>query len=223
MPTDNKTGSNGRFYEMVFDEEKHLYYVGGKVVPSVTEILAPLHRSYGNLNPSVLDYARRRGTAVHEELEMLDLTGDLEWTPETAPYIQAYLEWCTVFRPTWTAVEKPVFCEELRYAGTLDRMGLLNGTERAIVDLKTSQDTKEALVSVCVQTAAYTLALSETDEGARPRRYGLFLRKNGTWRFQDCDEYESKYGFNGFEVFHSLLKNHKMISKLLEKGSKKDE
>ena len=60
MPTSNNNGSNRRFYEMVFDEEKHLYYVDGKVVPSVTEILAPLHRSYGNLNPSVLDYARRR-------------------------------------------------------------------------------------------------------------------------------------------------------------------
>lgn len=222
MPTSKNNGSNRRFYEMVFDEEKHLYYVDGKVVPSVTEILAPLHRSYGNLNPSVLDYARRRGTAVHEELEMLDLTGDLEWTPEITPYVQAYLEWYQVYKPTWTAVEKVVFCEELWYAGTLDRMGLLNGTERAIVDLKTSQDTKEALVSLCVQTAAYTLALSEADEGARPRRYGLFLRKNGTWRFQDCDEYERKYGFNGFEVFRSLLKNHKMICKLLEKGSKKD-
>lgn len=230
MPTSKNNGSNRRFYEMVFDEEKHLYYVDGKVVPSVTEILAPLHRSYGSLNPSVLDYARRRGTAVHEELEMLDLTGDLEWTPETAPYIQAYLEWCTVFRPTWTAVEKPVFCEELWYAGTLDRMGYLNDGKLAIVDIKTSQPTREAYVSVCLQTMAYAFAVCSESYGMTKEeckginRYGLFLMKDGKYRLLDCKEWENTNHIDAETSFAMLLATNKMVTKLLEKkGSKKDE
>ena len=75
MPTEINNRSNRRFSQIEFDEDKHLYYVGGKQIPSVTDILSPLHRSYGNINPSVLEYARQRGTAVHEALQMLATAG----------------------------------------------------------------------------------------------------------------------------------------------------
>lgn len=132
MPTDNKIGSNRRFSpDIYFDEAEHIYMVDGKNVPSVTEVLAPLHRGYGKINASILEYAANRGKAVHSALEVYDLGGELEATPETAPYIQAYLEWEQVYRPQWLGVEQIVYHPEYGYIGTLDRAGILNGERRS--------------------------------------------------------------------------------------------
>lgn len=205
--------------DIFFDPATHTYLVDGQKVPGVTEILAPLHRSYGKINQSVLDQAARRGTAVHEALEMLDLGMDFEVFPETAPYIMAYQEWLDVYRPSWIGIEKTVFCEEGWYAGTLDRIGYLNGGDKLnIVDIKTSQPTKEALVSVCIQTYAYASAY---DNSVPIERWGLFLKSDGTWRFQNCTEYEKKYGFFGWDVWRMLLRTHNMINDLLATRGKK--
>lgn len=221
MPTEINNRSNRRFFQIEFDEDKHLYYVGGKQIPSVTDILAPLHRSYGKINPSVLEYAAKRGTAVHEALQMLDLTGDLEWTPEITPYIQAYLEWCAVYKPTWLAVEKIVYSDDLGYAGTLDRMGYLNDGKLAVVDIKTSQPTKEAYISVCLQTLAY--AYASVENYSEVNRYGLFLMKDGKYRLLDCKEWEKKNDLDSETLFAMILTTHKMIDEMFERRKKNDE
>ena len=105
--------------------------------------------------------------------------------------------------------------DEMRpdYIGTLDRLGYLNGKEEAVIDIKTSQPTGEALVSVCCQTAAYANAVYDYD---KPNRYGLFLKSDGTFRFVDCKAWEQKYNFSGTGVFFNLLNTKQMIDKLLE-------
>lgn len=207
--------------EIIFDEATHTYLVDGEEVPSVTTILQPLSmRSYSAVNPSVLEYARNRGTAVHEALEIYDLGGELEVVPETEGFIRAYLEWSQIYRPKWTGVEQIVYNNRAGYIGTLDRIGYLNGMELAIVDIKTSQPTKEALVSVCCQTFAYAYAYTNEDyitgSYRNIKRYGLFLKADGSYRFQNCEEYEEAYMFISSELFISLLNNHKAITRVLE-------
>jgi hypothetical protein len=213
--------------EIIFDEAEHIYLVDGKEVPSVTTILQPLsNRSYSSVNASVLEYARNRGTAVHEALELYDLGCGLEATPEIEGFIRAYLEWSNIYKPSWKYVEHIVYCESEGFIGTLDRIGTLNGTEFAIVDIKTSQPTKEALVSVCVQTSAYAMAY--TEQCKKPaefmeqiKRYGLFLKADGTFRLVNCEEYEDKYGFTGILVFYNLLTTYKSITRILETKARK--
>lgn len=212
-------------YDVFFDEQEHLYLVDGVACPSVTEILAPLHRSYGKINPSVLEYAANRGKAVHEALEVYDLGGELEATPETTPYLQAYLDWEQVYKPKWVGVEKVVFCEEGWFIGTLDRVGHLNGTEFAIVDIKTSTPNREAYVSVCLQTMAYAMAYISQHNATMGRekiaRYGLFLMKDGNYRCIRCDEWEGQNHINSADAFAKLLFTHKLVNKLLETRGKK--
>lgn len=208
--------------DIFFDEATHEYLVDGVLTPSVTEILKPLtNRSFSAINPSVLEYARNRGTAVHEALEVYDLGGELEVVPETEGYIRAYLDWCQVYKPKWEGIEQIVYCKEDGYIGTLDRLGTLNGHDRVLVDIKTSYPSKEALVAVCLQTSAYKIALSETDTGREPKRYGLFLKPDGTWRFLDCFEYANKRGFSSTHAWRTLLNTHKLVTELLETGGKK--
>ena len=199
-------------HDIFFDEKEHVYIVDGAFTPSVTDILAPLHRSYKAVNPSVLEYAANRGTAVHEACEAIDLGLEPEVYPETEGYIRAYLDWRNVYRPKWEAVEKIVYNERSGYIGTVDRAGHLNDREFAIVDIKTSQPTKESLVSVCLQTYAY---MSAYTEGAYEcKRYGLFLKSDGSWRFQDCEEYERKYGFFAWDAWRMLVRVYKMVDDL---------
>lgn len=206
---------------ILFDEATHTYTIEGKKVPSVTEILAPLHRTYSKVNPSVLEYAANRGKAVHEALELMDYGEEAEVSPEIAGYINAYEDWKAVYRPQWTFVE--AMCAGLmgNFAGTVDRFGMLLGNSRpAVVDIKTSNPSKEALVSVCCQTAAYAMAIHGLT-WAQYDRYGLFLKPDGTWRFLDCDEYEQKYKFEGGEIFCRLLDDYTMITEALATRKKK--
>lgn len=215
--------------DIFFDADSHIYLVNGIEVPCVSDILAPLsQRAYSEVNISVLDYARQRGTAVHEALELYDLGAEPEITPEIVQYINAYLEWQSIYKPKWTGIEQIVYSENYGYIGTLDRIGYLNGTELAIVDIKTSNASKEALVSVCLQTAAYEVAYCEQTGNITPnekesdiKRYGLFLKKDGTFRVVDCQEYESKYHIAPYLTFSHLLTTHKMIDELLATGEKK--
>ena len=146
-------------HDIFFEESTHTYIVDGQEVPSVTTILQPLsNRSYSSVNPSVLEYARNRGSAVHDALELIDLDADPDISPEIVPYLTAYEEWKSIYRPTWTDIEQIVYEDELGYIGTLDRAGYLNDGRFAIVDIKTSNPSKEALVSACAQTADYATA-----------------------------------------------------------------
>ena len=210
-------------YDIFFNEESHEYLVDGKPCPSVTEILKPLHRSYGAVNPSVLQAAANRGTAVHEALQLIDYDAEPEVYPETEGYIRAYLEWQKIYRPSWYGIEQIVFDDTSFYIGTLDRVGYLNGNEFAVVDIKTSQPTKEALVSVCVQTHAYANAyfFSHDDCPYDIKRYGLFLKGDGNFRFLDCDEYEDKYGFSAENVWNELFICHRLINQVLKTGGEK--
>ena len=56
---------------LVFDEEKHLYFYDGHIIPSVTEICSPL-QSFDDVSPAVLQQAQRRGTQVHEYTQLID-------------------------------------------------------------------------------------------------------------------------------------------------------
>lgn len=205
--------------DIFFDKETHTYLVDGEKVPSVTDILAPLHRSYGTISPAVLEYAAARGTAVHEACEAIDLDLEPDIEYDTEGYIMAYLKFRQTYRPDWTAIEEIVYDDTSDYIGTLDRAGLVDG-EFAVVDIKTSSPTKEALVSVCVQTHAYATAYSMSREDApdKIRRYGLFLNKDGTFRFLDCEEYEEKYSFSAKNVWNELLICHRMITIVLKTG-----
>ena len=206
--------------DIFFDEQEHLYLVNGVEVPSVTELLAPLHKSYLKVNPSILEYAANRGKAVHSALESYDLGCELEATPETAPYLQAYLDWAQVYKPTWVAVEKIVYNGDFCYGdyiGTVDRIGYFNGGKKLnVVDIKTSQATRESITSACLQTYAYAAAYTKDEAD----RWVLFLKSDGTWRFQSCEEYEKKNGIIAWDCFGLLLRTRKMVDDLLRTGKR---
>ena len=127
-----------RSLKVRFDADEHQYSGGGRVYPSVTQILdaAGFGEWKRAIDPDVLERARQRGTAVHAACEYIN-EGDLDWDsldPEIRPYVEAYAEWKeqTAFRIDF--VEPRMIHRKLGFAGTADIIGTINGSI-AIPDL----------------------------------------------------------------------------------------
>lgn len=179
--------------QLTFDEASHTYRWLGAVIPSVTSILAPLV-NFAGIPASVLEAKRELGRQVHYACQLFD-EDDLDETSlsqEVQPYLNA---WHKFKHDTGCVVvenEKQVAEPQLMYAGTLDRVLLIDGT-RYLVDLKTCIATP---IAVGPQTAAYLRALGDTSV---THRAALRLRPDGTYRFDPLT------GADDWSVFMACL------------------
>ena len=109
---------------LIFFDDTHTYTVDGEEFPSVSEISRFASREiYGEVNQFNLDNACSRGSAVHKATEILDKYGKCECDEDIAPYIQAYVQFRKDFGiKDYAHIEKPLAHEELKYAGTIDRI-----------------------------------------------------------------------------------------------------
>lgn len=141
---------------LTFDAETHVYRFKGEVVPSVTGILKPL-QDFSSVPVSVLEAASNFGTAVHLACELWDknvLDEDL-LDPALAPYLAGWKQFSADHAVEWEMIEEQVYHPGLRYAGTLDRYGMVSG-DRTVLDIKSSAGLYPA---VGPQLAAYKNAI----------------------------------------------------------------
>ena len=171
--------------ELTFDEDRHEYRVRGVIVPSVTQVLAPLS-SFDGVPAQVLEAKRDLGQRVHLACQLHD-EDDLDEAsvePDVAPYLEAYRRFLADTDARVVLNESRVYHPTYRYAGTLDRVFRI-GEDRWLVDLKTSFTTPRAAGP---QTAAYLAALTTMLGNVRPtRRAALRLRPDGTYRLDPLD------------------------------------
>ena len=95
---------------LLFDEVSHTYTAGGVVVPSVTQILAPLN-DLSFIGPEVLAYKRALGTAVHKATELYDL-GELDESSVAdvvRPYLDAWIRLRTELQFEILGMDERVF------------------------------------------------------------------------------------------------------------------
>lgn len=153
-----------------FDAGTHTYTLGGKVLPSVTQVLSILDQ-YEGVPAVVLERAREFGQHVHLAVE-LDIRRQLDEAaldPALRPYLAAWRKFHAecgfkVHRSEWQLMDR-----KLGYAGTLDLYGELN-KRSAVIDIKSGI----VPMTVGPQTAAYANAL-KAPEIRRPFRYCLQL------------------------------------------------
>lgn len=161
--------------QLLFFDEGHKYELDGSIIPSVSEITRFLSREvYQDIQQYRLDNAAGRGTRVHKATEQLDRLGDCEVDMEIEPYVRAYIKFRQEHSCEWTGIEKPCVNEQLRYAGTMDRIGMLDG-QKAILDIKAQSSTHAPLVKA--QLNGYALCQSEPHE-----LYCLQLMNTGKYR-----------------------------------------
>lgn len=172
---------------LAFDEDRHEYRVGGRLVPSVTQILAPLSSAeYRHVDRAVMEAAAALGTAVHKMIE-LDVRATLDTdslSDGLRPYYGAWRNFRALSGFRMVLSESRVYSSRYGYAGTLDLAGWL-GDRFAIIDAKRTAAVPR---TTGPQTAGYEQALREHAEHAVlwPKdtpidRYALHLKTDGKW------------------------------------------
>lgn len=164
---------------LTFDPVEHVYRWHGQRVPGVTSILKPL-TDYGSVPASVLQAASEFGKAVHLACELDDL-GELDvyaLDDALAPYLAGWRKFCADTSASWAIgnIEHPLYNESLRYAGTPDRIGVVND-KLSVVDIKT---TAALYPSVGPQLAAYAHAYNPIGAKAM-QRIAVQLKDDGTY------------------------------------------
>jgi hypothetical protein len=168
---------------LTFDEASHTYRYQGQVVPSVTQVLQPV-MDLSHVPPEVLASAAAFGVAVHKacELDDLDQLDEESLDDALAPYLSAWRKFCRDYDVEWQGIEERVYHTQLRYAGTLDRRGLVRVDPRrdyrtpAIVDIKSGTVLYPA---VGPQLAAYHRALNEAS--VTTKRLAVQLKPDATY------------------------------------------
>lgn len=161
---------------ITFDHTDHTYKVGGRYVPSVTQVLAPLSADYKFVNEDLLRYKSELGSAVHKAVE-LDAKGSLDRSTlhvNVIPYFEQWLRFVDDYKVTPIASEMRVG-SVLGYAGTLDLIASI-GMATYLIDIKTTARLSPA---VKLQTAAYKKAYQEcSPHHTNPIRAALRLTKD---------------------------------------------
>lgn len=176
-----------------FDEEKHLYTVFGRTVPSVSRILRPLTDAvYGTVDKKVLDEKAFLGSAVHKCIEIENKGGKIKASTmqeEWLPYLDAYHKFLKEMNVRVIESEMKLGCK--RYCGTLDSESYV-GDELFVIDYKT---TSVIHPHVGVQLSAYN-ALINAIKPAKRSRAALQLLGNGNYVFHQFSNTTDDNCFN---------------------------
>ena len=166
---------------LTFDEATHTYRWGGRVVPSVTQVLADL-KDWSMIPRDRLARAQKEGVAIHKMVEWhlqgaLDIDGLPEWMRPRHAALERFLrEHNLLVR----SQELRLYHDRYRYAGTYDIHGELDG-DPALIDVKRSLYGGRV---TGLQLAAYN-GLLVRDRTSIPekfiRRFALQLKDDGNY------------------------------------------
>lgn len=171
--------------DLIFDETLHRYTLDGEVLPSVTQILKPLH-DFSAIPADVLRRAADFGTAVHKTVELY-LKDDLDEDSLDEPLYNCLLAFKAfeadhydIFDET-PVIEKIGYHPKLKYAGTPDldfpsrvidlksrgANTLTDALQLCLYDHMTGNGKREHFVLELYQDGAYSLV--ELNKTAKKR------------------------------------------------------
>ena len=165
--------------QLLFFDEGHKYTLDGEELPSVSQLTRFISREiYGDVGQFNLDRAADRGTAVHKATELLDKYGTVEIDEDISPYLKAYIAFRKEHKCEWQKIEYATHHPENLYAGTLDRVGTVDG-KLVVLDIKTSSTIQKPLYTA--QLNLYRKMLPDPIE----QLVILQLKKDGTYKLID--------------------------------------
>ena len=180
---------------LVFVKEKHQYFLDDNLIPSVSEILKPIHdKIYGKINSKILNKAAERGTKIHRAIEFMSKYKLSKFDGEISGYLESYKKFRSDY-PTWELLhsEYRTYHKSLLYGMTVDEV---YKTQKGIVllDLKTTSETY--LNTWSVQLSAYKSGYESQNEKVI-KTYILKLNKDGEYQLFKLND--------KFSVFLSCL------------------
>lgn len=188
--------------EIEFDAEQHEYFVNGKRVPCVSDIISVFGNDLeeGDDLELVIEAAAERGTTCHKVLEMLLRGLAPEYPDEYEPYVDAIRLFLSEHRVQPIFIEQPIYSAKHNYAGTPDLLCFLDD-RLTLLDYKfVSQIAK---TKVKAQLNAYCRAFEE-QEIYPELMYAIQFLKDGTYRMYPVkyDDTELEVALNLWDIKH---------------------
>lgn len=186
---------------LTFDPGPHEYRWNGRLLTSVSRLLAPIAGDLSKIPVQTLERKRSIGHALHLCVHLHHDTGvDPESVDDAVrPYFDAYLEADAVHAFKWTQQERPIGDPLFGYAGTPDAVGTSQHVEGEFVaDWKT---TAVLPPHVGVQLAGYRKLLKRPDL----KRYVLWLTPNtrAKYQFIECKDTDDDAAFMACLALHN--------------------
>jgi len=172
-------------YDLVFDEENHIYTVDGEVKPSVSGILEATGISDFSFIPEAdREWYFQRGTFVHLAMELL-LQDRLNWDTVDSRiigYVRAGEKFIKDTGFKAICIERPLYHPDFDFCGTPDVTGSFRDGRVVLPDWKSGIVTEP----VRYQTAAYAQLCMVNEIACPLERYGIQLKENGKYKMSDC-------------------------------------
>lgn len=162
--------------DFTFDELKHEYRWGDKILPSVTTILEKtlFNTKYENINEETLKKAAERGTIIHKEIENYLTNDELGFSSELFNFIQIEEE------NNLINMQSEVKIHDENMAGTIDiladRIDSSKNKKQILADIKTTY--KLDTVYVSWQLSFYAYILKNFYDIEVDELYAIWLRDN---------------------------------------------
>ena len=166
-----------------FESEEHLYIAldTGETLPSITQML----KSTCWVDDTFFsEDSCDRGTAVHTLTADYDL-GALHLETCVSPFRGYALGWAQAaraLRAEWSHIEVPMVHRRYRFGGRPDRIGIVIGGLKTVVEVKSGAPTKSHAIQTALQ------AVLAADEGGLPaehyQRLAVYLKPNGKFSIE---------------------------------------
>ena len=186
-----------------FNEERHEYTLQGIHIPSMSELMQPIMSDFP-LDPYYLE----RGTAVHDLTEAWD---KCRYDPilsdeELLPYIFAYQDFHDQHTVEIIEIEKILFNPTLLYAGTMDRLWVVDGMKH-LTDIKSGLKYRQHIVQLVGYALCNTGQFKVSNLYLNPYYTNSMCGERRTWsRAEGCKLLSTIY-----------WDNHRRDRKLVEK------
>lgn len=189
-----------------FDVLDHEYTLGGRKLPSVTQIIGSQFPLL-NIPQAALEFARQMGVAIHSACELYDIE-KLDWSTldlKVVPYVKAWQRARDQLNLEIVDIEVATHHRLLFYAGRVDRVIKLNGV-LGVLDLKRPILNDRA----GVQTCAYMHALNTSNyrHGRIVTRFAIQLRSDGSYRLRQYKDESDWSVFTAALTIHNWRKSH---------------
>ena len=175
--------------ELEFLEDGHIYRLGEKEIPSVSEIIRFMAREiYQDTDKFAMDKAADRGTRVHRAAEEIDRTGKCECDSDISGYVNAYAQFLSEHSVQWEMIEESRLGPDDEYAGTIDRYGILDG-ESVLLDIKTTKKiSKKHKLLYETQLTLYSWTFDMLDYPTNIKLVILKLNEDGTYKLIPAED-----------------------------------
>jgi len=183
--------------DFIYNDPQHLYTLDGRPLPSTTGIL----KAEGFIDDAwFTEDARLRGTYVHLACHLYDKgTLDIDTLDDALrPYLDGYIRFKEETGFQVIESEIPHYHPQYLYAGTPDKIGMMNGTD-TLVDLKSG-----IIQPWCaLQTASYEMFFN------RPmKRFGVQLTDDGKYKIVPFPDRTDRNIFLSALAIHNWKINH---------------